>query len=222
MEASRNIEIKNYICKNIIKNSADLTAAKQHALKNNLPAMEVPENIGMLLYLLTKLRQPQRILEIGTLSGCSTMWLAKGAPYAKIITLERNAKHAQVARENFERSSDTQHIQIIEGDAFDTLKHFIEHEEPPFDLIFLDADKAAYAHYLPLLLTLSKSGTLLLSDNLIPKDGQINNPEKKRAIGVYQFNELLISNPHIETTFIPTLVGDQGRVDALGISLIIQ
>ena len=222
MTSNRSAEIKKYICQTFVKEDQNLLDAKKHAKDAGLPNISVPENVGKLLSMLTKLHKPERILEVGTLGGYSTLWLAKGAPDAKIITLEFDPKHAMIARENFQKAGKQNQILVIEGDAILTLTHFHETGEPPFDLIFLDANKEGYPLYLPLLLKLSKPGTLLLTDNLLPKENSINHPTQNdlEATGTYQYNDILASHPYIDTILVTTIVGEQGRIDALGVSLI--
>lgn len=221
MTNNRSAEIKDYICQTFANEDEALSAAKEHALKEELPPIAIPENVGKLIYLLAKIQKPKRILEVGTLGGYSTLWLAKGAPDAEIITLEYNPKHAAVARENFQRAGQGK-IKVIEGDALKTLQNFIKNGETPFDLIFLDADKEDYPAYLPFLLALSGPNTLLLTDNLIPKVSPINKPleDDLTAVKIYQYNEMLASHQQIDTILATTIVGESGRIDALGISLI--
>lgn len=222
MTSNRNADVKSYICYHFAKEDSILQSAKKRAVEAHLPHIAIPENVGKLIYMLVKLHKPKRILEIGTLAGYSTLWLAKGAPDAAIITLESNPEHAAVARENFKNAHLENKIELIEADAIESLKLFVERKERPFDLIFLDADKEAYPEYLPYLLTLSQPGTLLLTDNLIPKEDRINRPDPNdvNATSIYRYNSILAEHPHIETILITTIVGDCGRIDALGVSLI--
>lgn len=222
MSNNRSIAIKNYICKNFVNEDADLQFAKNTSALEHMPPIAIPENVGKLIYMLVKLHQPKRILEVGTLAGYSTLWLAKAAPEAKIITLERDQRHAQVARHNFQNAGLSDQIHLIEGDALKSLKHLAKMGEKPFDLIFLDADKEGYPAYLPHLLALSKPGTLLLTDNLIPREEEIDHPASNdpEAINIYKYNAMLAAHPRLETILSTTIVGSSGRVDALGISLV--
>lgn len=217
----RNQEIREYTVKTFVKENDAIKAAKERAEKEHLPHISVSPNVGKLLAFLASLHQPKRILEIGTLAGYSTLWLAEGAPQAEIITIENNPKHAQVARENFSYAK-KEKIQLIEEDALITLEKFLKEKHPPFDFIFLDAYKEGYPLYLPFLLQLSRDGTLLITDNLIPREEKINAPDPGNQIAVrtYEYNSLLSSNPHLNTIPIYTLVGDEGRLDALGITVI--
>lgn len=222
MAVNRNAEIKDYICQTFVKEDDALLAAKSHSVAEGLPNIAIPENVGQLLYIFVKMQKPKKILEVGTLAGYSTLWLAKGAPEATIITLEHDPKHAKVACDNFRRTTLGNNINLVEGDASETLKRFIREGESPFDMIFLDADKEGYPEYLPLLIALSRPGTLLLTDNLIPKDGEINEPRPKDQIAfyTYRYNELIASHPQLDSILLTTIVGDNGRVDALGISIV--
>jgi predicted O-methyltransferase YrrM len=222
MTKSRTQQISDYIRSTFVKEEDLFLAIKRHAQQEALPNIAVPENVGKLLYLFTKLQKPKRILEIGTLAGYSTMWFASAAPDATITTIECNQKYANVARDNFKRSDLGNKIELIVENALKVLERYIQDGEPPFDLIFLDADKEGYPHYLPLMLALSRPGTLLLTDNLIPKHGEIKipPPHDNIAASTYRYNELLTSHPKLETILVPTIVGEEGRIDALGISLV--
>ncbi len=221
MSDQRNSEIKNYISSLFAVEDEDLKSIKQKAVEADLPSIAIPESVGKLLYILTKLQKPKRILEIGTLAGYSTTWFAKAAPEAKIVTIELDPLHTEVARKNFENLS-LKNIQLIQGRAQETLQTMISQGAMSFDLFFLDADKEGYPIYLEYILKLARSGSLLISDNLIPKEDKINKPLEKEVIAtkIYEFNRKLAAHPNIETILTPTIVGDNGRVDALGISLI--
>ena len=216
----RNAAVSDYIAATFAQESTALQEAKKSSLQKGIPDISVPQSEGKLLYMLTLLQKPKRILEVGTLTGYSTLWMAEGAPQAEIITLERDPKHAQIARENFKKAN--RNIQVLEGNAGDILREMIGQKVEPFDLIFLDADKDNYPDYLPLLLELSREGTLLLSDNLIPREVAINAPQHtdKQAVGVYKYNSLLANHPQFETILVPTIIEKWGRVDALGISFV--
>ena len=211
----RNKQILDYICDTFVEEDALLRQAKNRTKEAGLPQIMIPKKVGKLLYFLTKMHQPKRILEIGTLGGYSTLWLAKGAPNAEIITIESQTSHANVAIENLKAFES---IQVLIGNANQILPTL----KPAFDLIFLDADKAYYTSYLPHLLRLSNSGALLLTDNLIPKKGNLDpdNPSNTGAKHTFEFNEMLANHPNIDTVLVPTIVGKKGRVDALGVSFI--
>ena len=222
MKNERNAEIKNYICSTFIKEDEAFLAVESSSSKEDLPNIAVPEHVGKILYLFAKLQQPKRILEIGTLAGYSTLWLAKGAPEAKITTIEYQPKHAAIARENFKATNLGNNINLIEDNALEVLTRLKNENESAFDLIFLDANKEDYPAYLPLLLALSRTGTLILTDNLIPKALEINSPHPNDIVAckTYEYNALLASHPNLDTTVITTIVGNNGRVDAMGVSYV--
>ncbi|MDB6081180.1 MAG: putative O-methyltransferase [Chlamydiia bacterium] len=217
----RNAAISEYITATFVHENDALGKAKKSSLQKGIPDISVPKAVGKLLYMLSLLQKPKRILEIGTLTGYSTLWLAQGAPDAEIITIEFDPKHAEIARSNFKRSSSK--IHLLEGDAADLLTDMITTKVEPFDLIFLDADKDSYPTYLPLIIALSRPGTLLLSDNLIPREAEINSPKSTdvQATGVYAYNTLLALHSRLETILVPTIVEKWGRLDALGISIVL-
>src|SRR5512135_2152856 len=134
----------------------------------DLPAINVSPNEGKLLYLIAKMAGAKRVLEIGTLGGYSTTWLARALPAdGKVITLELDQKHAEVARKNLERAGVAGRVEVRVGRATETLRRMIDQREAPFDVIFIDADKTGYVEYLNLSLRLSRTGTVILADNLI-------------------------------------------------------
>ena len=216
MSEQRSIAIKNYINQTFVHEDPILLKAKQNA--TDLPPIAIPEQVGKLLYLLTQLQKPKRILEIGTLAGYSTLWLAKAAPNATILTIEQNPIHAAQARTTFAELNYS--IILLEEDAKHALARLVQ-EGDSFDLIFLDAAKEEYPSYFPFIVALAHPGTLLLTDNLIPKGNITLQPAPKdiQAIKIYEYNRLLANHPALETALATTIVGDQGRIDALGISI---
>lgn len=222
-ELSRNRQVKDYLCSFFSIEENELIYAREHSLEAGLKAIAVPSNVGKMLYLLCRLQNPKKILEIGTLGGYSTLWLAKGMhPEGRLITLEREEKHIQIAREHFERAGFENRIELRQGEAEGLLKQMVAENEPPFDLIFIDADKENYPVYLDLTLALSRPGTLILSDNLIPKRGEILEPDPRdtEAVSIYDFNARMAAHPRLESMLFPTIVGENGRVDALGVALV--
>jgi len=194
-----------------------LQRIKQHARLEGLPKIEIPSPIGKLLYLLAKLQQAQSILEIGTLAGYSTVWLARALPsHGRLISLECDPKHVQLTREHLTWAGCEARVEVREGLA-ETLLNQMLKTQLPFDMIFIDADKAHALVYLDRALRLSRSGTLIVIDNLIPKGDLIGTPENTEAISVYRFNEVLALHPKLEAVLLPTLV-DDGRLDGLSLA----
>jgi predicted O-methyltransferase YrrM len=163
-----------------------------------------------------------RILEIGTLGGYSTIWLARGMRAdGTLLSLEANPKHAEVARANIARANFVSSVEVRVGPALETLPQILHEGKAPFDLIFIDADKEGYPQYLSWALKLSHIGTVIIADNVI-RDGEILNPESTdpRVDGVRRFNQLLAEEPHINATVIQT-VGRKGH-DGMAIGIVVS
>jgi predicted O-methyltransferase YrrM len=187
-----------------------------------LPSISVAPNEGKFLMLLAQLCGARNILEIGTLGGYSTIWLARGlAPDGTLITLEANPKHADVARANIARAGLANTIEIRLGPAIDTLTQLTKEHRGPFDMIFIDADKESYPAYLEAALKLSRRGTLIVADNVI-RDGEVINPESSdpRVQGARRFNQLLAAEPRVRATAIQT-VGRKGH-DGMALAIVVS
>lgn len=220
----RAIQIKEYIERLFAPEDEILQAIRKNAREEGLPEIEVSPQLGKLLYLLTKMHKPERVLELGTLGGYSTVWFARAlSETGKVVSLEYNPHHAHVARRNLASLGYEKKVEIREGAASHLMDTMIEKGEGPYDLIFIDADKINYPAYLTKAIALSRSGTLILSDDLIPKGGEVVgicglDPLASREI--YEFNRMLSAHPQLESILVTTIVGDKGRIDALGLSLV--
>jgi caffeoyl-CoA O-methyltransferase len=191
----------------------------QSAQAAELPTINVSPNEGKLLYLLTKLAGAKRVLEIGTLGGYSTTWLARALPTdGKVITLELDQKHAEVAQKNFDRAGVADRVEVRVGRAADSLRTMIDQHEAPFDLIFIDADKAGYVEYLDLSLQLSHVGTIILADNLI-RNGRVIDAwqDNAAARGAKAYNESMAARPELESIILPII---RENLDGLSISIV--
>jgi len=191
----------------------------QNAQAADLPTINVSPNEGKLLYLLTKMTGAKRVLEIGTLGGYSTTWLARALPAdGKVITLELDQKHAEVARKNFDRAGVANRVEVRVGRAVDSLRHMIDQHETPFDLIFIDADKAGYVEYLDLSLQLARPGTVILADNLI-RNGRVmdERPQDDSSRGAQAYNRALAANQRLESIILPII---RENLDGLSISIV--
>jgi predicted O-methyltransferase YrrM len=213
----RGQQIQDYIRLLFAKEDEHLEFARENSKKEGLKEIQVPAGVGKMLYLLAKLQRPKKVLEIGTLGGYSTLWLAKALPQGgKIITLENQEKNRNVAWENICTAGFQDQIEIRLGKASDLLAGVDE----IFDLIFIDADKENYLVYLKYAVKLSRPGTLILLDNLIPKRGPIGNPDRRdnEALAIYAFNQMMANHPQLEATLFTTIVKD--RLDALGVAIV--
>jgi predicted O-methyltransferase YrrM len=186
-----------------------------------LPSISVAPNEGKLLMLLAQICGARKILEIGTLGGYSTIWLARGmASGGTLITLEASAKHAEVAGINIARAGLADVIEVRVGSALDTLPQLVAEGRGPFDLIFIDANKDNYPEYLAWALKLSRRGSLIIADNVI-RDGEIldSTSNDPRVQGIRRFNQLLADEPRVRSTVIQT-VGRKGH-DGIAIGTVI-
>jgi predicted O-methyltransferase YrrM len=220
---ARAANIKNYLTDLFAPEDDVLSKIRARSKEAGLPAIEVPATVGKLLYCLAKIQKTQRILEIGTLAGYSTLWLARAlSKTGKLISLELDKLHAVIARENLQYAGVSDQVEVREGKAQELLDHMIAQKETPFDLIFIDADKESYPIYLEKALQLSHEGTLILSDNLLPRGDDFGNTQSEYIDhkNIYQFNEMIAAHLHLESILATTIVGDSGRIDALGISIV--
>ena len=168
---------------------------------------------------MAKLVGAKRILELGTLGGYSTIWMARALPGdGKIITLELDAKHAAVAQKNIENAGLKEKVELRVGKALDTLTKMIEVNEGPFDMIFIDADKQPYAEYFSLAVKLSRKGTLIIADNVI-REGKVLDADNKdeMVIGAHRFNKALAATTGVTATIIQTV----GNKEHDGMALIV-
>jgi predicted O-methyltransferase YrrM len=197
-----------------------LTEAQSRAQDAGLPEIQVSANQGKLLYLFARLIGARHVLEIGTLAGYSTIWLARALPEGgRVITLERDPDHARVARENFAAANLPVRVEVVTGPALDTLPTLEAVGAPPFDLVFLDADKVNFPSYLDWSLKLARPGALILADNVV-RGGKVLNPDDDdpSALGAAAFNRQVARNPRLESVIVQQ-IGIKGH-DGLAIARI--
>jgi predicted O-methyltransferase YrrM len=205
----------------LVRPDEALDAALEASDAAGLPTIAVAPNIGKLLHLLARAMGARRILEIGTLGGYSTIWLARALPPGgRLMTLDFDPKHAQVARANIARAGLEHVVEQRHGDAVETLSKLAASGEEPFDFIFIDAAKESYAEYLEWSLKLSRPGTMIIADNVV-RAGQISDAASSDPLvqGVRRFNERLAAEPRLSATAVQT-VGIKGY-DGLAIALVI-
>jgi predicted O-methyltransferase YrrM len=186
-----------------------LDAALEAATAAGLPQIQVSATQGKLLHLLARIRGARRILEIGTLGGYSTIWLARALPPdGRLVTLEIDPHHAEVARRNLDRAGLAGQVDVRVGPATDSLAAMTDVD--PFDLVFIDADKPGNPVYLDQSLTLSRPGTVIVVDNVV-RGGAVVDPSSADAnvIGVRHCLEQLASDPRLDATALQT-VGSKG------------
>jgi predicted O-methyltransferase YrrM len=203
--------VDNYITETLVGPDSALDAALEASTAAGLPQISVAPNQGRLLQLLARLRGAKNILEIGTLGGYSTIWLARALPAdGKLITLESDEKHAEVARGNIARAGLAGQVELRVGLALDTLPKLESEHRGPFDLIFIDADKANIPNYFTWAMKLSRSGALIIVDNVV-RDGAIIDAASDDASvkGVRRLNEMVAKDPRVMATTLQT-VGTKG------------
>jgi predicted O-methyltransferase YrrM len=201
--------VEDYICAHLVVEDPALAAARAASAAAGLPDIAVSATQGKLLKLLAETLGARKILEIGTLGGYSSIWLARGlAPGGRLISLELEPKHAEVARENVGRAGLADRVQIRVGAALDNLPQL--GAEAPFDLIFIDADKQNNAAYFQWAVRLSRSGSLIVVDNVV-RDGKVADAQNTEpmVIGTQKLFATIAGEADVEATAIQT-VGPKG------------
>ena len=199
--------VDRYLDGVLVEENGVLAAARADGVAAGLPAHTVAANQGKLLYILARATGARRILELGTLAGYSTIWLARAAgPGGRVVTLEVNPDYARTAVANIHRAGFGDCVEVLVGPAAETLRRL----EGPFELVFIDADKSNNDVYLPLVLDLSRPGTLIVADNVV-REGAVADPETAdpSAQGVRRFFDLVAAEPRLEAVAVQT-VGVKG------------
>lgn len=201
--------VDNYMISSLIPEDEVLEKVLENNKRAGLPEHDVAANQGQLLALFVRMTQARRILEIGTLGAYSSIWMARALPPdGKLITLEADPTHADVARQNIRLAGLSDRIELIEGPALKSLENF--GDVLPFDLIFIDADKPNNPGYLEWSLHYSRPGTVIIGDNVV-RDGEVINGESDdaRVLGVRRFIEMMGDTPRLTATALQT-VGVKG------------
>jgi caffeoyl-CoA O-methyltransferase len=207
---------------------ADLVAPEDEVLRGvqesaraaGLPDIAVSPSEGKLLHVLALACNARRILEIGTLAGYSTIWLARALPSdGHVVTIEVDERHAEVARANFKRAGMQDRISLHVGRALDVLPELHARLEAPFDMIFIDADKPPYAEYFQWAVKLARPGSLIIADNVI-RSGDVVDPDNAddRVAGARRFNTLLSQTRGVSAAITQT-VGVKGH-DGMAIAVV--
>ncbi|GAC1299892.1 MAG: O-methyltransferase [Isosphaeraceae bacterium] len=220
MSQERWTAVDGYIDDLLVSADPALDSALQNCRAAGLPAIEVAPNQGKLLQLLARIQGSRNILEIGTLGGYSTIMLARALPpEGRLITLEADPKHAEIARENLARAGLADVVDVRLGRAIETLPKLAAEGLNPFDLIFIDADKRSNAAYFDWALKLSRIGSLIIVDNVVRAGNVIDADNHDPSIlGTREFFDRLASEPRVCATAIQT-VGRKGY-DGFAIALV--
>jgi len=199
-------QVDRYFSDLLIPPDAALDAALAANRNAELPAIDVTPLQGKFLELLLRISGARRVLEIGTLGGYSTMWLARALPDGgQIVTLELVPHHAEIARINL-RNAGIANVDLHVGPALETLQALVANGAAPFDFIFIDADKSGYPEYLEWSLKLSRPGTAIVADNVV-RDGKVIEPDNTdpNIQGVRRFTELVAAEPRLSATVLQTV-----------------
>jgi predicted O-methyltransferase YrrM len=211
MDRERWTLVDEYLSRTLVPDDAVLAGALAASDAAGLPAIQVAPNQGRLLQLLARSLGARAILELGTLGGYSTLWLARGlAPGGRVVTLEADPRHAAVAESNFARAGLGDTISLRLGPALETLPKLVAERAGPFDLVFIDADKPSLPDYFEWSLRLSRPGTVIVVDNVV-RDGEVAdaNSADPSVQGVRRMNALIAAEPRVSATAIQT-VGSKG------------
>jgi predicted O-methyltransferase YrrM len=199
-----------YLADHLITKDAVLEAALKDSDAAELPPIQVTALQGKMLQMFARMVGARRILEVGTLGGYSTIWLARALPEdGRLVTLEAAAKHAAVARKNLERAGLLgKKVELREGPALDTLPKLVAEGVGPFDMIFLDADKEHNAEYLQWAMRLAHAGTVIVTDNVVREGTVLDAASTEKAVqGTRRFFEAVAGEPRLTATAIQTVSG---------------
>ncbi len=203
--------VEDFITDTVVHPDGSLRRAVQSALDAGMPPIEVTPNAGKLLKLLVQSSGSRRVLEIGTLAGFSTIWMAQGLPDdGRLVTCEYLTKHADIARSNIDAAGLGHKVEIRVGPALDTLAALAAEGQAPFDFVFIDADKENDANYLDWAVRLGRPGTTVVLDNAV-WEGAVLDPsmDEVNAPGIIGALELLGKHPRLDATVIQT-AGSKG------------
>jgi predicted O-methyltransferase YrrM len=200
-------QVDHYISSLLAREDKALTDTIESLDREGLPQHSVSANQGKFLQVIMMACNARKVLELGTLGGYSTIWLARALPPdGKVVTIEVDEHHGSVARTNIENAGLSEKVELRVGKALDLLPQMVAQNEGPFDLIFVDADKPPYTEYFKYALQLSRPGTILIFDNVI-REGQVLNPdsEDEKVQGVRRLNEMLSNNDQVTATILQTV-----------------
>jgi predicted O-methyltransferase YrrM len=213
--------VDGYITDQLVPSDAALDAALASSAANGLPAINVAPNQGKLLQVLARSIGAKRILEVGTLGGYSTIFLARAlAPGGKLVTLEYEPKHADIARANIERAGLAHAVEIRVGKAIETLPKLATEGGGAFDLVFIDADKPGNADYFAWALKLTHVGSLIIVDNVVRNGAVIDAAGDANVQGARRLYEAMAKEPRVSATAVQT-VGSKGY-DGFAIAVVIR
>jgi predicted O-methyltransferase YrrM len=203
------VDVAAWIQGHVVPEDDALREAVERAERAGVPGIQVDPAMGKFLSLVVRMIGAQRVLEIGTLAGYSTIWMARALPAdGRLITLEYERKHAAVAEENIAAAGLTERVDLRVGAGLDLLPQIADAGEGPFDLVFIDADKENQDKYLAWALDLTRIGSVIVGDNIVRGGRTLSDPDTPMSQGMQRFVELMETDPRIDGTVIQT-VGDK-------------
>ncbi|WP_277210880.1 O-methyltransferase [Isoptericola croceus] len=204
-------DVDSYLVGELVEEDDALVAARELGREHGLPPIEVAPNQGAFLALVAQMVGARRVLELGTLAGYSTIWLARAVgPEGRVTTVELDPRHADVARQNLGRAGLAERVDVEVGPALDVLAGLVDAGTEAYDLVFIDADKANMPAYLELTLRLVRAGSVIVGDNVVRRGGAVDPAsEDPNVQGVRAFLHALGTDPRLEATALQT-VGSKG------------
>jgi predicted O-methyltransferase YrrM len=202
--------VDEYLCGLLVPSDAALEGAIQSGIDAGMPQIQVSPNQARLLYLFARMLGARRILEVGTLAGFSTICLARALPPdGRLVTLEVDPGHAEVARTNFRRAGLDSVIEVRVGPALASLPVLAEEGAGPFDFVFIDADKENNREYVAWALAMSHAGTVIVVDNVVRHGAVVRETADATIRGIRRMLESIAAEPRFEATAMQT-VGIKG------------
>ncbi|RYD42127.1 MAG: O-methyltransferase [Sphingomonadales bacterium] len=197
--------VDDYIAAKLLGDDDALATTLANNAAQGLPPIDVSAAQGKMLYLLAQMAGAKRILEVGTLGGYSTIWLARAlSGDGELVTLELEPHHARVARENLESAGVSAKVDIRTGLASDSLAAMTD--EAPFDFVFIDADKQSNSHYVAEAIRLGRSGTTIVVDNVVREGGVLEvDSDDERIVGTRALFDMLSAEPRLDATAVQTV-----------------
>jgi caffeoyl-CoA O-methyltransferase len=220
MDTERFTQIDRYIDALVAPEDEALRRTQASLAETRMPHASVSPNQGKLLQLLATLVGARRILELGSLAGYSTIWLARALPEdGRLVSLEADAGHAEITRRNVAAAGLDGRVEVRTGAALERLPALLEEGAGPFDLVFIDADKPPCAEYFDWAVRLARPGALIVCDNVI-RGGEVVDPDcdEPAVLGVRRLNETLAARRDVTATILQT-VGSKGH-DGMALALV--
>jgi predicted O-methyltransferase YrrM len=221
MDEARWSEVDEYLDRVVVGSDPALEAALADVVTAGMPAISVTPALGKLLHIVVRMTGAHRILEVGTLGGYSTIWLARAVPHnGQVVTLEIDPASAAVAGASIERAGVADRVEIRVGRAADSLAALELERVEPFDMVFIDADKRSNPEYLDWALRLTHIGSVIIVDNVVRSGTVVDAATKDPDIlGIRRMNEQIAAEPRLLATAIQT-VGSKGY-DGFAIALVV-